>query len=188
MEGCCRRAFSLFLELSPLLRVSPPRKFLGGALNVPNSERLFILGLLHNLGELVVQQFMPTKVENCEKVSSQELPWNKQRSVFNFTYGECSGELLKLWQLPYSLIEPIREQDHDNFEFSSMESKLLYVSKRIMALNHQCSHQSFSDLLAEDKLEGLNIDHEMINSANSFCDMERLGILSVLKPSAAMIY
>ena len=52
-------------------------KYLGFQLGVPNAERLFILGLLHNLGELVVQQFQRDKVELANQVSSKELPWLK---------------------------------------------------------------------------------------------------------------
>jgi HD-like signal output (HDOD) protein len=163
-------------------------KFLGYQLQIPNSERLFILGLLHNLGELVVQQFMPAKVEACYHVSTLELPWDKQKEILNFSYGDCSGDLLKLWQLPYSLIEPIRNQDEGNFEYSSMETQLLYVAKRIMLLTHQCKQHAQMSLLSEEKIENLKIDQELITAARNFCDMERLAILAVLNPSAAMIY
>jgi len=163
-------------------------KFLGYQLQIPNSERLFILGLLHNLGELIVQQFMPAKVEACYHVSTLELPWHKQKEILNFSYGDCSGDLLKLWQLPYSLIEPIRNQDEDNFEYSSIETQLLYVSKRIMLLTHQCKQHAQASLLTEEKIAGLKIDQQLITAARNFCDMERLAILAVLNPSAAMIY
>jgi len=163
-------------------------KFLGHQLQIPNSERLFILGLLHNLGELVVQQFMPAKVEACFHVSTIELPWDKQKEILNFSYGDCSGDLLKLWQLPYSLIEPIRNQDEDNFEYSTIETQLLYMAKRIMLLTHQCKQHAQSSLLTEDKMVGLKIDQQLITAARNFCDMERLAILAVLNPSAAMIY
>ncbi|NQZ80616.1 MAG: HDOD domain-containing protein [Colwellia sp.] len=163
-------------------------KFLGYQLQIPNSERLFILGLLHNLGELIVQQFMPAKVEACYHVSTLELPWQKQKEILNFSYGECSGDLLKLWQLPYSLIEPIRNQDEDNFEYLTIETQLLYVAKRIMLLSHQCKQHAQSALLTDEKIANLNIDQQLISAARNFCDMERLAILAVLNPSAAMIY
>ena len=157
-------------------------------MQIPNSERLFILGLLHNLGELIVQQFMPAKVEACYHVSTLELPWHKQKEILNFSYGECSGDLLKLWQLPYSLIEPIRNQDEDNFEYLTIETQLLYVAKRIMLLSHQCKQHAQSALLTDEKIANLNIDQQLISAARNFCDMERLAILAVLNPSAAMIY
>jgi len=163
-------------------------KFLGEQLQIPNSERLFILGLLHNLGELIVQQLMPEKVEACFHISTLELPWQKQNEILNFSYGDCSGDLLKQWQLPFSLIEPIRNQDEDNFEHLSVETQLLYIAKRIMLLTHQCKQHAQSSLLEEEKLANLKIDQKLIGAARNFCDMERLAILAVLNPSAAMIY
>lgn len=163
-------------------------KYLGFNLNAPNAERLFILGLLHNLGELVMQQFSPEKVEAASDISSDETPWQKQQEVFGFTYADCTGELLKLWQLPYSLIEPVRFQDEDNFEYSTLETKLLFMAKRMMLLNHQCKSHAQNKVLSPEKMSELDIEQNEISSANNFCDMERLGILAVLNPSAAMIY
>ena len=163
-------------------------KYLGGVLNIPYSERLFILGLLHNLGELVVQQFMPAKVDACNERSANEFPWDVQSELLNFTYGECSAELLKLWQLPFTLIEPIRNQDNEDFTYASIETQLLYIAKRIMLSMHYAKSHKDLSTLDEDKINALNLDREIISAGKNFCDMERLGILSALSPSAAMIY
>ncbi len=163
-------------------------KYLGFELKVPNAERLFILGLLHNLGELVVQQFSPEKIEPLQKLAANELPWQKQRELLGFSYADCTGELLKLWHLPYSLMEPIRFQDEEGFEYASMETKLLYLAKRMMLMQHQCRGYSLSTLISPEKLTELGVNEALIASANEFCDMERLAILAVLNPSAAMVY
>lgn len=163
-------------------------KFLGTALNIPNAERLFILGLLHNLGELVVYQFSPEKIQQCQVNTTTELPWVKQREALGFTYGECSAELLKEWQLPYSLIEPVRYQDLQEFEHSTDETKLLYASKRVMLLNHCCKSHQHDLVLDEEIMSELNLTPEQVKAANQFCDMERLSVLSLLNPSSVMIY
>jgi HD-like signal output (HDOD) protein len=163
-------------------------KFLGTQLRIPNAERLFILGLLHNLGELVAHQFIPEQVELCKHVNSDELPWVKQQEILGFSYAELTAELLKLWQLPYSLIEPVRYQDEEDFEHSTDETQLLYISKRIMALNHQCSCHVQSKVLSDEKMGALEVKQDLLKAANDFCDMERLSILAVLNPSAAMVY
>ena len=163
-------------------------KFLGGKLGLQNAERLFIFGLLHNIGELVMHQFEPEKVEQARVNNNSELPWHKQQQVFQFTYADVSAELLKLWQIPFSIVEPIRYQDQDDFEFSTEETKLLYVAKRITLLNHQCENHAQEQLLTADVLSVTRVTQELVAEANSFCDMERLGILAVLKPSAVMIY
>ena len=160
-------------------------KFIGTSLNIANAERLFILGLLHDLGELVVQQFSPDKVSECHSDDPQVLPWEKQQQVLGFTYGECTAELLKLWQLPYSLIKPIRGQDDNELDQSSSETQLLYLAKRVMIRNSFYPDQSYSTVFGADDIE---LDDDILDAAVEYCDLERLGILAVLKPSSMVIY
>lgn len=163
-------------------------KFLGCRLNVPNAERLFILGLLHNLGELVIKQVSPEKIEQCNSDDITYLPWRKQLDILGFTYGDCGAELLKLWQLPYSLVAPIRNQDEADFSQVNTESQLLYISKRIMTQQKLFGSDDFQQLVSDKQLILLGVGSEVIRDAVDYCDIERLGILAVLNPSAAMIF
>ena len=163
-------------------------KYIGSNLNFPNAERLFILGLLHNLGELIVKQLTAERISECQSKSIDELPWQKQQQVLGFTFGECSAELLKVWQLPYSLIGPIRNQDEEDFSLTNDETQLLYVAKRIMIKNSLFNNEPYSTFLNSEQLKTLKVDEKLMQKAMNYCDMERLGILSVLKPSAAMVY
>ena len=136
----------------------------------------------------MVQQISSDKVIAASLLEKDELPWHKQSSVLGFTFGECSAELLKNWQLPFTIIEPIRNQDNDDFQYSSDESKLLYLAKRIMLCNTNNKAYPAELLLTEDALKQLPIDQNMLTEVSNFCDLERLDILSILNPSAAMIY
>lgn len=163
-------------------------KYLGVNLRIPNAERLFIIGLLHNLGELVIQQLSPEKALVANKFTATELPWDKQQQTLNFTYGECAAELLKQWQLPFSIIEPIRNQDNSDFIYSTDEIKLLYLSKRIMLSQFDCSAHDTELLFTEDAMQQLPITDEMLQGAINYCDFERLTILSIINPGAATIF
>lgn len=163
-------------------------KFIGCSLNIPNAERLFVLGILHNLGELIIKQLAPDKIIECESRQQTELPWNIQRDVLGFTFGECSAEILKLWQLPYNLVSPIRNQNIADFVSINTESQLLFIAKRIMTHQKLLNRNDDTPLLDEIKLASLGINSDLLNNAIEYCDMERLGILSVLSPSAVTIY
>ena len=163
-------------------------KYLGGRLKIPNTERLFILGLLHNIGELVMHQVSPEKVEECFSDDISYLPWRKQQDILGFTYGECSAELLKSWHLPYSLVAPIRYQDEADFSQVNTEAQLLYIAKRIMMQQRVFKVECFQPLIDDEQLTLAGIDSEVLREAVDYCDMERLGVLSILNPSAAMIY
>lgn len=162
-------------------------KFLGCGLNVPNAERLFILGLLHNLGELIIKQISADKIDDCQFGENNCLPWQKQREILGFTYGECGAELLKLWQLPYNLVAPIRNQDEDDFSMVTIETQLLYISKRMMTQKHLLKTDN-QQLINKLQLSTLGIDEDMLATALDYCNLERLGILAILSPSAATIY
>ena len=156
-------------------------KYLGTSLRVPNAERLFILGLLHNLGELIIQQVSPKLIVECESDNTSTLPWQKQQQVLGFTYGECSAELFKQWQLPYSLFAPIRDQDVDDPSQYNIETQLLYVAKRIMNENLLLTNSKFQQLIHGDLMEGgilsvLQLNKQVLSNAVDYCDLERMGI------------
>lgn len=163
-------------------------KYLGERLNMPNTERLFLTGLLHNIGELVVKQFLPEQLPLCAITRANNLFVGKQKAIFSFTFGECSAELLKLWQLPFSIIEPLRYQDENNNSQMSDESKLLYVAKRLMIRNLLFENSEIETFVSLELLLELNITDELLDNAKDFCNMERFSILSILKPSAMMVY
>jgi len=146
-------------------------KFLGCSLDVPNAERLFILGLLHNLGELVVKQISSEKVLECQSKENSLLPWSMQRGVLGFTYGECGAELLKLWQLPYNLVAPIRNQDEEDFSSVNTETQLLYIAKRIMTQQTFSKLNNQQQLIDELQLTSLGVSDEMLRTAIDYCDL-----------------
>lgn len=163
-------------------------KYLGCHLKLKNAERFFILGLLHNIGELVIKQISPNKVDQCFSDDISYLPWFKQQDTLAFTYGECSAELLKLWQLPLSLVVPIRNQDEADFSQVSTEAKLLYIAKRIMMQQKVFKTESFESLINDEQLTLLGINSDVLREAIDYCDSERSSVLSVLNPSETKIY
>jgi hypothetical protein len=46
----------------------------------------------------------------------------------------------------------------------------------------------FNDLLTKQQLTLLRLDEELLSNAIEYCDFERLGLLSILNPSASMLY
>ena len=163
-------------------------RFFGDHLRVAHAERLFLLGLLHNIGELVVKQFLPEQLLLCQIQQPSDSLADTQRKVLDFTLSDCSSELLKLWQLPFSLIEPIRHQDTDNFIVASIETKLMYFSKRVMLRNLMFENTPIDKLVSTELLTELKINDDVLAAAKNFCDMERFSILSILKPSSTMIF
>lgn len=165
-------------------------KYLGSNLGVAHAERLFILGLLHNLGELLVHQISPENHQACEKYNLKALPWAKQQEVLGFTYGECSSGMLREWHLPYALFSAIRDQDVEDLSQYPVETQLLFVAKRAMCRNHMFKGQnlSYNDLITEEQLTSLSIDKKMLDRSAEYCEVERLSLLAILNPDGAMLF
>ncbi|QOL26626.1 HDOD domain-containing protein [Thalassotalea sp. LPB0316] len=156
-------------------------------LNVPRGERLFILGLLHNLGELVVKQISPEKIVDIYE-DLQIYPWLREQETLNFTFGECTAHLLQCWQLPISLIEPIKKQDQHKDDYSINDVNLLYVAKRVMAKNTYFPNMFYQEVVNEELYEAMGLDKSAFDEALKVCDLERFDVLAILNPGAAMIY
>ena len=131
-------------------------KYIGAKLNIRNPERVFILGLLHNLGELAVKKISPEQLALVSITSEFELPWEKQKHTLGFTFGECSAALLKQWQLPPSIIEPISNQDNVGFDRISDDTKLLYLAKRIMLTMYECPSHAIELLITDERISTIS--------------------------------
>jgi HD-like signal output (HDOD) protein len=165
-------------------------KFLGTHLGIANAERLFIFGLLHNLGELIVHKVDSEQQKSCCSKDINDLPWFRQQSILGFTYGQCSASLLKRWQLPYSVFAPIRDQDVDDISQYPPETQLLYIVKRIMSKNHIFTDDEldYTDLISTEQLELLYLEKDILDNAVNYCNLERFGLLAILNPNAKVTF
>jgi HD-like signal output (HDOD) protein len=82
-------------------------KRLALACDVADGERLFVAGLLHDIGHLVMYQFLP---ELClqaiiEARESGRLLHQVERELCSLDYARVGGALMRQWQLPGSLRE-----------------------------------------------------------------------------------
>lgn len=84
-------------------------RLLAGRCNVLDSERLFVTGLLHDLGHLLMYTKLPAEMSEILHASKQQ---NKsmvqmERQILGFDYAQVGGELLKVWKMPDSYIEAV---------------------------------------------------------------------------------
>lgn len=85
-------------------------KLLARRLRAPHTERCFVLGLLHDIGALVLYRQWPEKsCQALELSASGELPLHlAEQRVFGFDHGAIGAELMQQWKLPESFMEVAR--------------------------------------------------------------------------------
>ena len=156
-------------------------KYLAQKKGIKNAKGLFVSGLLHNIGELVVMQFEPKKAQYCQGYNKDETPWQRQQAVFGFTYADCSAELLNLWQLPQSIITPIEQYHQAYSEDKSEAISLLYICTRLALLNSHPGMYSKKLFVGQHVMQDLAITLDDLDEAINFCNGEGIAILSALK-------
>ena len=83
---------------------------LAGEFNHPEPERLFVGGLLHDIGRLMIALHAPEPwrevVERCQREG--ELSLNVERLVLGFDHATVGAELIASWQMPKPLAHMVR--------------------------------------------------------------------------------
>ncbi len=127
-------------------------RLLAGQCNVLHKERLFVAGLLHDVGHLVMYHKIPDLVQvmHYRAEISGEPIYEAERDVFDIDHGVVGTELLRLWRLPESLQE-VLEFHHEPARAGKylLESAIVHVANCLATLAESGS---------TDELEGPPID------------------------------
>ncbi|WP_297821008.1 HDOD domain-containing protein [uncultured Paraglaciecola sp.] len=158
-------------------------KHLTKMVKIRGSERFFLLGLLHNLGELLVAVQAPNLAIKCSKYDEKTSPWKLQRQVLGFDYAECSAKLMEFWHLPSQLYIPVMELHNENKALEHKEVAIIYTAVRAGVAMTNDNFYSASQLISTLVLKHLNLDQEDLSDAIKFAYMEADGVLAAMSPS-----
>ena len=107
---------SELMDMQRFWRQGVRRAIIGSELavlcNVLDGERLFVAGLLSDIGHLYIYQLAPQKAQQAiELAQVQGIPLYKaEQALLGTDYARVGGELMRRWHLPQSLWEPTEFQ------------------------------------------------------------------------------
>lgn len=85
-------------------------RVLARRMHAPNTERCFVMGLLHDIGTLLLYRKLPEPARRALELSiDTAMPLHiAEIEVFGFHHGTVGAELMRVWKLPDSFVEVSR--------------------------------------------------------------------------------
>ncbi len=108
--------------------------------HVLHSERLFVGGLLHDIGKLILCHRMPNEMrEVVQRAKAEQRPaYEIEHEIFGFDHTEVGGELLKVWQMPKTLGEAVRyHHQPDQANEAIMDVCLIHIANGMTLIAEQ---------------------------------------------------
>ena len=164
---------------------------------LPNSERLHIAGLLHDVGQLIYFNLLGTKaLKVCELVSKLGIERHvAERKVLGFTSHQVGGALCRAWNLPDWLTETV-ENHHQpsNSEQFEQEASVIGLANRLSS-QHFPGITSLGSFNAMDKVQheveevhtGLNLSSDEIELATEEALEQLDSVLASLIPELSSV-
>jgi len=118
--------------------------------NVLHPERLFVAGLLHAIGSLLIYCKCPDQAREILLASQgkRELVPLLEKDLLGFTYADVGAEIARLWNMPAWLREAIGFHTHpEDAEHIPLEAAHLYLADRLT--NVLVQGEAVEDVLAE---------------------------------------
>lgn len=98
-------------------------EWLAQALRYPNPEEAYVSGLLHDMGKLLLDQYVlsdyNTIVNYVEKY--QLPPWQVEEKLIGINHAEVGGLIAKRWNFPVLLVDAIRYHHTPSFALKNQE-------------------------------------------------------------------
>lgn len=151
-------------------------KLLAQYCGVANCERFFLIGLLHDIGSLVIYQILPEQAAKVLAAVRQDrrLLAQYEQQILGFTHGEVGCELLKSWGLPETLYRAVACYQKTNCAGSGKQETLLLHLAGLLVADREYGRSVEETLLAvsDEALTFLGVDRERVEQAMRQADME----------------
>tara|TARA_B110000091_G_C13745419_1_gene445256 strand:- start:494 stop:1339 length:846 start_codon:yes stop_codon:yes gene_type:complete len=163
-------------------------KYFAEMRNIREPERLFVAGLLHNIGELVVVDMLPDSAKRCQAFNARVSPAELQAGVLGYTFTNVSAGIIKEWGIPETIYKPIANIHGEKRNQSDVEEQILQLSY-VLALDNVNSeiYPSYNNLKPELH-ESLSLNRDDLEDALDITNLQCISVISLFNPNAFMLY
>lgn len=169
---------------------------LASRIGIRQWERFFVVGLLHDIGKLVLFIQLPElSARVVDEANADRRPLHQiEADLIGYNSAQVGAELMRRWRFPASLWEPVEHQ-HGPAQASGhkLEASVLHIA---VALTNSVEPELKADYAAND--EALKVDpeawqiseltEEEVKSITGLVNMDCMGVLELISPNSTMIF
>jgi putative nucleotidyltransferase with HDIG domain len=99
-------------------------------LNVPEADEIFTAALLHDVGKLVLGEFVKDDIAKIEKIVSKDVSFEvAEQAVLGIDHAEIGAKILESWGLPEEIVSAVRwHHDPDAADATSTLIDIVHVA------------------------------------------------------------
>lgn len=163
-------------------------KHLADELGVKESEKLFVCGLLHNIGELVMVQLDPKIAKDNASISQEITPLMLQNKNLGFSYAKVSSGLLSHWGIPDDISQIVAKIHVSEGEAQTKEQQIIQLAYILARNNVNREFYSIDNELSPEVYQVLGLELDSVNNALDFCNLQLISALALFSPSSFAMY
>lgn len=156
-------------------------KHLAKIARIRGSERFFVLGLLHNIGELLIAVQSPDLAIKSNEYDEKISPWQRQQIVLGFDYAQCSAALMEMWHLPVQLYLPIKHIHNEDRALKDKEIAVVYCAVRASIAMANNRIYTVNQLVPPLVISSLKLENYDVNAAVKYALMEADNIIALMR-------
>lgn len=136
--------------------------------NVLHPERLFVAGLLHDLGSLVLYHQKSDEISELLLVADgdEEVMYQAEMDTFGFSHAHIAAHLLQKWRVPKNLLEAVRwHHQPDQARDASMDAHILFIANQLVNGSDQGNFMAAPKdniQISSDMLREIGLDEEQL--------------------------
>lgn len=99
-------------------------------LNAPEADEIFTAALLHDVGKLVLGEFVKDDIAKIEKIVSKDVSFEvAEQAVLGIDHAEIGAKILESWGLPEEIVSAVRwHHDPDAADTTSTLIDIVHVA------------------------------------------------------------
>ena len=139
---------------------------------LPQSERFYVPGLLHDIGRLVMYLKLPDLMHDLliQRESKEQHLFVLEQAQLSYTHAEIGGRMLELWKVPQSIHEPVsfHHKPEQSGEFMTMSCAVHIADAWVNKYSIGSSGERFTPVIHPEATRVLGIEENELDEVWRF--------------------